>query len=356
MSDMPRLSIIVPVYQVERYLVECLDSILGQDFSDFELIAVDDCSPDGSAEILRRYAQTDDRVRVLSLEQNVGLGAARNAGLEIARGEYVWFIDSDDVLCPNTLSLIMRRAEETRSEVVLFGWVRFYEDGREKWGGRADLLGRAPRTFTAAEWPPVMKVIQVAWNKIILRDLLERTGLRFPDGFYEDTAFTYPLLASACSISTVPKLVVRYRQRTGAITATRTHRHFEVFDQWQIAMTKLADVDANGRLRAELFPLMIRHCAHILMTGTRLPIEDHRDYIVRLRQLAKTHAPPGGYHAARWGDAAEVEIARAGSLVLLQLFWKIRSSWWAVSKLRRRQFGPLGRTNAEHSEPLPSTH
>ena len=83
---MPRISIIVPAYQVQAYLGECLESVLTQSFRDFELIAVDDCSPDGSGELLDEFARTDDRVRVVHLPENVGLGRARNAGMELATG------------------------------------------------------------------------------------------------------------------------------------------------------------------------------------------------------------------------------------------------------------------------------
>src|SRR5689334_9186190 len=134
---MAQVSIIVPVYNVERYLGECLDSILSQDFEDFEIVAVDDCSQDGSSEILRQYAERDARIKIIVMPQNRGLGAARNAGLAAATGRYVWFIDSDDSIRPGSLSAIMARAEETGAEVVLFGWARTFEDGVRPGTGHA---------------------------------------------------------------------------------------------------------------------------------------------------------------------------------------------------------------------------
>jgi CDP-glycerol glycerophosphotransferase len=356
MQNNPRLSVIVPVYDVEEFLAECLDSILAQDFDDFELIAVDDCSPDGCADILRKYEQADDRVRILSLKRNVGLGGARNAGLEIARGEYVWFIDSDDVLCPNKLATLMERAEETKADVVLFAFVRFFEDGTEKGGGRSDLLGRAPDLFTASEWPRILKVIQVAWNKLIRRDLLERTHLRFPDGYYEDTAFTYPLLASARSITTVPEVVVRYRQRTGAITATRSERHFEVFDQWTRAMEKLPEVDKDGKLQAALFPVMIRHCTYIMIGGHRIAADRQPEYMRRLHSLFQAHRPPAGYNTRTMGEKVELGIVRIGSLPILKLFWNVRSAWWSSlgrKRVRPARFKTRGLEKARTSVPSP---
>jgi CDP-glycerol glycerophosphotransferase len=345
MKRSPRLSIVVPVYDVERYLSECLDSILGQDFTDFELIVVDDRSPDGCADILRDYEQRDDRVRVLSLEQNVGLGYARNAGLEIARGDYIWFIDSDDLLRPGTMAKVMDRAEATGAEVVMFSWVRFYEDATEKVGTNTEILAKAPEIFTASECPQILKVLQVAWNKIIRRELLERTNLRFPTGYYEDTAFTYPLLASARSITTLPIVVVGYRQRaSGAITATRSGRHFEVLGQWAQAMTKMAELNSgNQLLRAELFPVMIRHCTYILMDGRRLPNDRRREYMSRLSSLFHEHRPSEGFAARSLGEKVELGIVRTGSLELLKLFWGVRATWWLASGHPHKKRVPVER-------------
>src|SRR5690606_6767616 len=110
---MPRLSLVVPVYKVQGYLSECLDSILGQSYTDFEVIAVDDCSPDDSGSILDRYAEHDARIHVIHLTENVGLGRARNAGLEKTQGDYVLFLDSDDTLSEGALQAVAERLEAT---------------------------------------------------------------------------------------------------------------------------------------------------------------------------------------------------------------------------------------------------
>ena len=94
----PTFSIVVPVHNVRAYLRECLDSILGQSFGDFELIAIDDASPDGSGDVLDEYAAADDRVMVRHLPKNVGLGAARDVGIDAASGRYLLFVDGDDTL------------------------------------------------------------------------------------------------------------------------------------------------------------------------------------------------------------------------------------------------------------------
>jgi len=115
---MPKLSIIIPVYNSVPYLRQCLDSILTQDFPDWELIIVDDCSSDNSRKIANEYAQKDKRIKLVFHEKNSGPGAARNSGLETATGEFVTFVDSDDWLEKNHYSSLLARQEETRADVV----------------------------------------------------------------------------------------------------------------------------------------------------------------------------------------------------------------------------------------------
>ncbi|MYQ97215.1 glycosyltransferase family 2 protein, partial [Streptomyces sp. SID6139] len=103
---MPRFSVIVPAYQVQAYLSECLDSVLSQSYPDLEVIAVDDGSPDACGEIIDEYAARDPRVKPLHLAENRGLGRARNAGIAQAGGEYLIFLDSDDTLTPGALAAI----------------------------------------------------------------------------------------------------------------------------------------------------------------------------------------------------------------------------------------------------------
>lgn len=124
MDSTPRISVIIPVYKVEKYLATCVDSVLRQSFQDFEIILVDDGSPDSCPTICDRYAEGDSRIRVIHKE-NAGLGMARNSGLDVARGEYVCFIDSDDYIAPNTLEYCHSVAEKEDADQVRFLFDRF---------------------------------------------------------------------------------------------------------------------------------------------------------------------------------------------------------------------------------------
>src|SRR5947207_12597528 len=127
----PYFSVIVPAYGVQGFLRACLDSILEQSFTDFEVLAVDDCSPDHCGAILDAYAVADSRVRVIHLANNVGLGPARQVALEQARGRYVLFVDSDDLLTPGSFEAIAGRLEATdEPEILIFDYERVYWEGR----------------------------------------------------------------------------------------------------------------------------------------------------------------------------------------------------------------------------------
>ena len=129
-----KVSVIVPVYNVSRYLENCVNSITDQDFTDFEIILVDDCSPDNSGEICDRLAKEDGRIRVIHKEKNGGLGEARKTGMQYACGEWTVFADSDDWLEPNTFSRLLNAVGE-ETDIVIFGVNFRYEDkrGEEKY-------------------------------------------------------------------------------------------------------------------------------------------------------------------------------------------------------------------------------
>ena len=113
-----KISVIIPVYNVEKYLQKCLESIVNQTFCDWELIAVNDGSSDKNSDILRQYAEYDTRIKVIN-QQNSGVSAARNAGLDVAKGDFVCFIDSDDYVHPQMLELLLNAAEKENADVAI---------------------------------------------------------------------------------------------------------------------------------------------------------------------------------------------------------------------------------------------
>jgi CDP-glycerol glycerophosphotransferase len=270
---MKLLNIVVPVFKVQGYLRQCLDSMLEQSFADFEIVAVDDCSPDYSGAILAEYAARDERVRVVTLTENVGLGRARNIGLEHAAGEYVWFVDSDDWLAEGALKAVAERLVATDADVLVGAYDKVFWNGRVETVPANSVLGSAPDTFTMESWPRINRILHVAWNRVVRRDLLVRLGFQFEQGWYEDVSFTFPVMAVAQRITAVPRVLVHYRQRrSGAITKTAGDRHFEIFDHWGHALALVDEYsDRAEALRPLIFARMMWHYLSVLRNPVRRP-------------------------------------------------------------------------------------
>ncbi|MET7637624.1 bifunctional glycosyltransferase family 2 protein/CDP-glycerol:glycerophosphate glycerophosphotransferase [Streptomyces sp. NPDC005438] len=294
---MPRFSVIVPAHQVQPYLHECLDSVLQQSFRDLELIAVNDHSPDSCGEIIDEFAAADPRVRPVHLRQNVGLGPARNAGLELATGDYVLFLDSDDSLAPGSLRAISDRLAETHDpQVLIYDYARTYWYRRTTRNIRAELLEqRDPQVFRLTERPDLLNLLMVVWNKAYRRDYVLREGFSFPPGYYEDTPWTYPVLLNAHTIATLDRVCVLYRQRrNGNILGTTSDRHFDVFDQYDRVFAHLSTRPELDVWRAVLYDRMVDHLTTIYKSRGRVPRESRAEFFRRSRDHARRYRVPGG--------------------------------------------------------------
>ncbi|WP_328669414.1 bifunctional glycosyltransferase/CDP-glycerol:glycerophosphate glycerophosphotransferase [Streptomyces sp. NBC_00328] len=289
---MPRFSVIVPVFKVQGFLRECLDSVLEQSYPDLEVIAVDDCSPDGCGAILDEYAERDPRVRVLHLPENVGLGRARNAGMPLAGGDYLLFLDSDDTLTPGALRAVADRLDETAGpDVLVFDYARTYW-----WGGtRRNVLARVlaeagPGTFTAAEHPEILDLLMVVWNKVYRRAFVEREGFAFPPGYYEDTPWTFPVMLSAERIAALDRICLAYRQRRqGNILSTTSRKHFDIHDQYERVFAFVGSRPELSHWRPFLHRKMGEHCLDILSKEDRLPEEDKAEFFRLTAALFRRH-------------------------------------------------------------------
>ncbi|MEN3582893.1 CDP-glycerol glycerophosphotransferase family protein [Streptomyces sp. ZYX-F-203] len=294
---MPRLTVVVPVYQVRAYLSECLDSVFAQEGADFEVVAVDDCSPDGSGAILDAYAERDARLRVIHLGENVGLGRARNAGLAAAHGDYVLFLDSDDTLAEGALKAISERLAHTGDpDVLVFDYARSHWDGRIRRNLRADLLrSEGPATFSLADRPELLDLLQVAWNKAYRRAFVTGVGLVFPPGYYEDAPWTYRCLTTARRIALLDRVCLYYRQRREGSNILRTvsRGHFDVFDQYRRVFEHLDAHEELARWRDPLFRKMVDHYLTVLRRRDRLPPGTRAEFFHRASADYRARVPSG---------------------------------------------------------------
>ena len=208
------ISVIVPVYKVEPYLRQCVDSILDQSYEDLEVLLIDDGSPDNCSEICDEYARLDARVRIFHTE-NRGLSAARNYGLQQAQGEFIGFVDSDDWIEPDMFMNLLQRMEEAGADIGACGY--WEENGASK-----DIHQFDEASYTTSEALNALLAERInnnVWNKLYRRELFQ--NIRFPDGKnYEDIAVIHSLLYSTKRVTVISTPEYHYRVRLESITKT----------------------------------------------------------------------------------------------------------------------------------------
>lgn len=217
---MPKVSIIVPIYNVEQYLNKCIDSLLNQTLQDIEIILVDDGSTDNSGEIAKNFAEKNPNKIKYYRKENGGLSDARNYGIPYATGEYIAFLDSDDYIEKNAYEEMYNKAIEENSDYVECDFIWEYPnkskiDKQEYYFGKKEMM---------------KNVRVVAWNKLIKRELITTNNIFFPKGLrYEDVEFTYKLIPYLDRTSYVSKPFIHYIQRENSIANKQNERNIEIF-------------------------------------------------------------------------------------------------------------------------------
>jgi len=216
---MPKVSIIMPVYNVEKYLKKSIESVINQTLKDIEIIIVNDGSKDNSKKIIQKYMEYNKNIIYLEKE-NGGLSSARNYGIKYATGEYIAFLDSDDYVELNMYEEMYNIAKKENADMVECDFIWEYPNKI-----RNDI---GPIYFSKKE--AMEKARVVAWNKIIKREILKKIKVEFPNGLrYEDVEFFYKLLPYLNKISFVKKCFVHYIQRQNSIVNTQNIRTKEIF-------------------------------------------------------------------------------------------------------------------------------
>lgn len=216
---MVKVSVIVPVYNVERYIRKCLESLVNQTLYDIEIIVVNDGSTDLSKNIIEEYTNQYSNVKYYKKE-NGGLSDARNYGMQYATGEYIAFLDADDYIDAKTYEIMYEKAKKENSDIVEcnFYWVygkRKKKDIGEKYDGTNEMMEKA-------------RVI--AWNKLYKRELLEQTKIEFPKGLqYEDVEFFYKLVPYVEKVSFVKEPLIYYVQRKESLSNSKNEKTRDIF-------------------------------------------------------------------------------------------------------------------------------
>lgn len=278
---MPKASVIVPVYKVEEYLEKCVQSILAQTERDFELILVDDGSPDRCGALCDSLAQTDPRIRVIH-QENQGLGGARNTGIREARGDWLLLVDSDDWIDPKILEKAMEAGLREEADLVMFAFRTVDEQGRELGVFREDMPKE--RGITLREHKEALLTAPCAWNKLYRRSFFQGTGLAYPPRvWYEDLRTSPKLMAKAGRMVFLDEVGYNYLQRQGSIMkSANLERNREILDAFDDLLPWFRKEGLFEAYRRELEYLAVFHV--YLTAGVRVALADRKSPL--LRELA----------------------------------------------------------------------
>lgn len=283
----PAVSIVVPVYNVEAYLEKCLDSLVNQNFDNYEVIIVNDGSTDKSKEIAQRYENKYSNV-VLIDQKNKGLGGARNTGIEAVKGEYILFVDSDDYIHPDTLKLAYDEANKKQADIVVFGFTIISESGE---------IIKIERGFESTnsslnENRELLMCSPIACNKLIKKEILIDSGVRFPDrAWYEDLRTIPKLYLHAQTFGFVDKSLYFYLKRKGSITnALKTDRLIEIVDAVEDLLNYYKEQGAYEKYKDELEFIAVYHAFYL--GSVRVARINHKHpLLLQLRQYITAKVP-----------------------------------------------------------------
>lgn len=250
---MPEFSIIIPIYNVENYLERCLNSIKNQTFEDFEVLCVNDGSPDHCQFIIDRFVKEDSRF-LSYIKTNGGLSDARNYGIERASGKYFVFIDSDDYVDIHLLEYYYQKIKEENADFIVCDYNQVYfQDGKIETISMPSVSGK-----TIKESPELIGAIgNCAWNKCYHRNLFLNTGIRYPKSYlYEDLGTSYVLLANAKKVSFIEQALIYYGvDRPGNITTKVDERIFHVIVMCQKVLEDYRKIGLYDLCKEQLYLL-----------------------------------------------------------------------------------------------------
>lgn len=223
-----KLSVIVPVYNVEKYIDKCLKSLISQNIKDFEIIVVNDGSTDKSQSIIDKYVKKYPKLIKSYIKQNTGVSDTRNYGIAKSTGDYVTFLDSDDYVENNIYEIMLKKAKENNFDMVVCDLYYEYENGAKK-----IVKSRVKKDiYTEKEIKKAMLNIYTSvWNKIYKKSLLKNVEFK-KNVWYEDVEFIYRLIPKVKSIGVVKEPLINYVQREGSITKTYDKRLYDEIYNW----------------------------------------------------------------------------------------------------------------------------
>ena len=287
-------SIIIPLYNTETYIGECIDSLLVQTMRDFEIVVVDDGSTDKGPQIVKAYCEKDGRVKLLQKE-NGGQSTARNAGFRQAQGEYVIFIDSDDFITDKDyLQILYGKIEETNADVVMYRYNKYFENRNPQ----LEKCGYSFKNVTDITDPATLIPILAqgdayygsAWTKTVRRALLCDNNIEFDENLRcEDIDWSYRIVEVASKIACVDREFLAYRQREGSVTKVCTLKNAEDFlytlEKYK-ARYESQDTDVDENLRKGLLSTLAKYYSNLFISYNRVSDKGRKKLRKRIRDIA----------------------------------------------------------------------
>lgn len=315
-------SVIVPVYNVEKYLEECVDSVLNQTFADFELILVDDGSKDKSAEICDAYARKDSRVRVIHKE-NGGQSTARNEGVKAASGEYAIFLDSDDMFCDSGFFEDVKDVLDNDTDIVLFRYYKYY-------GDRIDDCGISLANIEEISKIPLIEELVrrdaffcSCWSKCTRMSILKENGITFDTSLScEDMDWYYNVVAKSKNFKVIDKPYVYYRQRENSVTSAFKKKSITDYiftvNKWDERFSSLEDEQEK---RVMLCSLAKLYCNLLIAySGHTKVLKDCKKEIFAYKHLLNYNLNPRTKIVSKFAKIFGLEI----TCILLNILRKVR--------------------------------
>lgn len=282
-------SIILPVYNVENYLQECVDSILKQTFADYEIILVDDGSTDGSSKLCDELVKNHDCIRVIH-KKNGGLSDARNCGTRVARGEYVVYIDSDDFLIKDDfLEKLVEKAKK-KSDLIFYKYQKYlsttqkFEDCRYTYSSAMNEKSYSDKISALVK---ADAFYGMAWIKAIRKEIIDSNGIEFEVGLLgEDMEWNYHIIFNSTSIDFIDEPFIAYRQREGSITSNFKLKNLTDFIYVLEKWSKIITNDATDKnLKVALYGSLAKYYSNLLVVYSRIVDPEKKEYKTRIKQL-----------------------------------------------------------------------
>ena len=278
------ISVIVPIYKVEKYLQRCIDSIISQTYQDYELILVDDGSPDRCPQICNEAEKLDRRVVVIH-KQNGGLSDARNAGIDIAKGEYITFVDSDDMIAPNAFEILMNAEHQTKADIVISSKYKIFCEDIHCVNAKSgeieefDSAGALENVFCkTGRWE--------AWGVLYKRKLFDNN--RFPTGkIYEDIALIPQLIMRAERVTFVDAAIYYYYKRTDSIMGSSQAKiKVDLVEHCEMLINRISDeLENDARKEIIISGILMELASRIDLAEEN--VKDNIEFIRRGRRCIR---------------------------------------------------------------------